>query len=146
VGDLVKRSWMMRATALALISPVVAGCVSSQGPRDLFSIPVTGQLSNGLAASGQATARSDGRGTFWVQFPAGPRCSGDYNVRDPNPTIVVPVSCTDGRRGETVITRQAGLMSGTAIVALNDRTRGQFVFGDLTFSQAFGSGGMARTR
>jgi hypothetical protein len=37
-------------------------------------------------------------------------------------------------------------MSGTAIVQLNDRSRGQFVFGDLTFEQAFGRGGTARIR
>ncbi len=135
-----------RALVVAASCFVTAGCVSSGGARELFSIPVTGQLNDGRAASGQATAFSDGRGTFWVKFPGGPRCGGDYNVRDTNPTLVVPVSCSNGKRGEAVITRQRDLMSGTAIVQLNDRSRGQFVFGDLTFEQAFGRGGTARIR
>lgn len=130
---------------LVVTSCVLGGCVASR-PRELFSIPVTGQLANGVAASGQATAYSDGRGTFWVQFPGGPRCGGDYSVGDRNPTLVVPVACSDGKKGEAVITRQAGLMSGSAIVQLQDRTRGQFVFGDLTYSQTFGAGGVARSR
>lgn len=54
--------------------------------------------------------------------------------------------CDDGRTGEAVVTRQADLISGSAIVQLNDGTRGQFVFGDVTFEQAFGAGGTARTR
>lgn len=68
------------------------------------------------------------------------RCTGTYAVRDPNPTIVVPVTCGSRIRGEAVITRQADLMSGTAIVELNNGKRGQFVFGNLTFEQAFGQG------
>ncbi|WP_348935041.1 hypothetical protein [Aquabacter sp. CN5-332] len=44
-----------------------------------------------------------------------------------------------------MITRQMDLISGTAIVTLNDGTRGQFVFGNLRFDQAFGDGGKAMT-
>lgn len=118
----------------------LAACVSTTAPQPMFSVPITGQLSNGAAAAGQATAYNNGRGEFWVHFPGGARCSGEYAVNDPNPTLVVPVSCSDGRRGELVATRQPGLMSGTAIVRLNNGMRGQFVFGNLTFEQAFGSG------
>lgn len=128
----------MAASIALSASPVAA--------RDLFSIPVTGEFSRGGPAAGQATARSDGVGTFWVQVPGGRRCSGEYSVRDPSPTLVVPVRCTDKRTGQVVITRQPGLMSGTAIVKLSDGTRGQFVFGDITFEQRFGTGGTARTR
>ncbi|KMO44872.1 hypothetical protein VQ03_00795 [Methylobacterium tarhaniae] len=41
-------------------------------------------------------------------------------------------------RGEAIVTRQAGLMTGSALVALSNGRRGQFVFGDLTYNQAFG--------
>lgn len=122
---------------------LLGGCNSA--PHDMFSIPVTGQLSNGNAAFGQATARSDGLGTFWVKVPGAERCSGAYRVADTNPTLIVPVSCNDGRLGEAVITRQADLMSGSAIVKLSDGTKGQFVFGDIRFDQAFGQGGGAHT-
>lgn len=129
------------------VSVALSACVGAGGARQpILQIPVTGQLSNGSAAAGQATAFSDGQGEFWVQVPGAERCSGTYNVRDPNPTIVVPVSCGNGKRGEAVITRQADLVSGTAIVSLNDKTRGRFVFGRLTFDQVFGDGGRAKTQ
>ena len=50
-----------------------------------------------------------------MQIPAGAYCSGSWNVRDPDPTIVVKVMCDDGVKGEAVIARQPGFMSGTAI-------------------------------
>lgn len=109
-------------------------------PAPLFSLPITGQLSNGVPAAGQATAYNNGVGEFWVQFPGSMRCAGTYAVRDPNPTIVVPVTCGSKIRGEAVITRQADLMSGTAIVGLSNGKRGQFVFGNLRFEQVFGQG------
>ncbi len=40
---------------------------------------------------------------------------------------------------------QQDRLSGTAILALNGGVRGQFVFGNLRYEQAFGSGGRART-
>lgn len=119
--------------AASTIACIVAGCAD-------LRVPVTGQFGGGIAAGGEATARWSGEGDFWIQVPAGPRCSGKYNSLDSSPTIVVPITCTDGRRGETVITRQMNGLSGTAIATLNDGTKGQFVFGDLKFEQAFGSG------
>jgi hypothetical protein len=124
---------------LTLVAAFSAQPVQAQ-PAPLFSLPITGQLSNGVPAAGQATAYNNGVGEFWVQFPGSMRCTGTYAVRDPNPTIVVPVTCGSRIRREAVITRQADLMSGTAIVGLNNGKRGQFVFGNLTFEQAFGQG------
>ncbi|WP_157063892.1 hypothetical protein [Methylobacterium tarhaniae] len=77
-------------------------------------------------------------GEFWVAFPGSIRCAGTWSVRDPNPTIVIPVTCGARVRGEAIVTRQAGLMTGSALVALSNGRRGQFVFGDLTYNQAFG--------
>lgn len=133
--------------SLAIFCFALSGC---NAPRSesvaLFSIPVTGQLSNGVAAGGQATAFSTGFGEFWVKIPGGARCSGTYNVRDPSPTLVVPVACTDGHTGEAVITRTPDLMSGSALVSLSGGLTGQFVFGNITFSQTFGNGGVAKIR
>ena len=134
---------LTNAVIAGAIALILAGCNSA--PHDIFSIPVTGQLSNGSAAFGQATARSDGLGTFWVKVPGAERCGGNYRVGDSSQTSVVPVLCNDGRSGEAVITRQADLMSGSAIVKLSDGTKGQFVFGDIHFDQTFGRGGTAHT-
>lgn len=119
---------------LGLIPPVFAQ------PRPVFAIPITGQLTNGAAAAGQATGYDDGTGELWVAFPGSMRCTGTWSVRDPNPTIIIPVSCGKRLRGEAIVTRQAGFMSGSAIVALNNGQRGQFVFGSLTYEQALGMG------
>lgn len=132
----------------ALVCFALAGCMSAPvgEPRVMFSLPITGQFNDGSAAAGQASAMSNGVGVFWVKEPGGARCEGSYGVRNPNPTLVVPITCSDGATGEAVITRQPDLMSGSAIVALNNGRRGQVVFGNLRFEQAFGAAGMARTQ
>jgi hypothetical protein len=126
----------MRIALVLMVA--VGGCASLE-----ISVPVTGQYGGGIAAIGQATARGDGNGTFWVQAPAGLRCEGTYDSLDTNPSIIVPVKCTGGISGEVVIARRIGRGSGTAIAKLSNGQTGQFVFGDLTFEQAFGSGGKA---
>jgi len=129
----------------ATVAIFLSGCVNSTPPRVVLSIPVTGQFDDGTALLGQATAMSDGNGIFWVKEPAGIRCDGNYDARNRSPTLVVPVTCSDGSRGETVIARQSDLVSGSAIVALDSGKRGQFVFGNVSFEQKFGSGGIAST-
>lgn len=125
----------MKATVFIIsgLAAALFGCASE------FSIPVTGEVS-GTPAAGQATARMSGKGDFWVQIPGGMKCGGDYDALDTHPTLVVPVWCSDGRKGQAVITRQMDMTSGTAIVTLKDGTRGQFVFGNVKFEQAFGVG------
>lgn len=127
-----------------LVAALLIGTASAQ-PAPIFAIPITGQLANGYAAAGQATGYDNGVGEFWVAFPGSIRCTGSWSVRDPNPTIVIPVACGSRLKGEAIVTRQAGLMTGSAIVALSNGQRGQFVFGDLTYEQAFGQG-RVRTR
>lgn len=130
---------ILKPAFLAPLASVLAACGS-------VSVPVTGQMAGGTPAAGQATANFNGHGEFWVKVPGGIRCSGTYDSLTTDPTLIVPVKCDDTRTGEAVITRQLDLISGTAIVRLNDGTRGQFVFGNLTFEQAFGSGGAARIK
>ena len=117
---------------------ITAGLLALSGCASEFSVPVTGEVS-GQPAAGQATARMSGKGDFWVQIPGGMKCGGDYDALNTQPTIVVPVWCGDGRKGEAVITRQMDMVSGTAIVSLTDGTKGQFVFGNIKFDQAFGT-------
>lgn len=119
---------------------LLAGCAAVK-----ISVPVTGQL-NGVAAAGQAVGRGDGVGTFWAQIPGGLRCEGKYDSLDHNPSFVVPVTCSNGTTGEMVVTRALDRVSGSGIVALSDGSKGQFVFGNLKFDQAFGAGGTASTQ
>ncbi len=100
-----------------------------------YSVPVTGRIGNDLA-QGQSTASLSG-GTFSVTSIRGLQCQGTYDALSREPTIVAPVSCADGRSGNLIITRTMDGMSGTVIGRLNDGTEAQFVFGDLTFQQAF---------
>ena len=119
---------------------LLAGCAAMT-----ISVPVTGQI-NGVAAAGQAVGHGDGAGTFWAQIPGGMRCDGTYDSLDQNPSFVVPVTCSNGTTGEMVVTRAPDLVSGSGIVALSDGSKGQFVFGNLKFDQAFGAGGVAVTQ
>ncbi|GJD62132.1 hypothetical protein [Methylobacterium frigidaeris] len=135
---------MKKLAYLSLLPALLTGAANAQ-PAPIFAIPVTGQLTNGIAAAGQATGYRHGLGEFWVAFPGSIRCTGTWSVRDPNPTIVMPVTCGARVRGEAIVTRQPGFMTGSAIVALSNGQRGQFVFGDLTYEQAFGQG-RVRTR
>lgn len=134
----------MKHLVVAILALLLASPVHAQ-PKPVFAIPITGQLTNGAAAAGQATGFDNGVGEFWVAFPGSMRCAGNWSVRDRNPTIVIPVTCGARVSGEVIVTRQAGLMTGSAIVALSNGQRGQFVFGDLTYDQAFGLG-RVRTR
>ncbi len=130
MGDIIK----LRNCFALLLSISVTACANS------IQIPVTGQLSDGTAAAGTATAKTNDEGEFWIQVPNSFKCSGKYNSRSYDPTLIVPISCTDGRSGQLVVTRQTDMISGTAIAMLDDGTTGQFVFGDITFEQQFGSG------
>lgn len=130
-----------------LVAAGLTACVSAQpgAPAAMFALPVTGQFGS-TPAAGQVTAFNNGVGTFWVMTPGGARCAGEYQVRDPNPALVLTGKCSDGKTGQIVVTRTPDLMSGSAIVRLSNGTRGQFVFGNITYAQAFGAGGTATIR
>lgn len=111
---------------------------------DSFSVPVTGNIGRD-AAQGQATASLSGDGTFWVLTTRGLRCDGIYDDNSTEPTISAKVTCNDGRTGNAIITRTLDMLSGTVIARLSDGTEGRFVFGNLSYEQAFG-GAASRIR
>ena len=51
--------------------------------------------------------------------------------------MVVPVTCSDGRKGEVAITRDKSKVSGTATGRLSDGTEARFAFGDRKFDQLY---------
>lgn len=129
----------MNKSSLLIVFSIACGCVSE------FSVPVTGEI-GGQPAQGAATARLDGNGSFNVSNLDGLTCLGEYDALDSAPTIKSEVTCNDGRTGQLIITRTLNGISGTVIGRLNDGTDARFVFGDLTFAQAFDTGGQANIR
>lgn len=126
---------MKLAVAAGLMGlTVLAGCATE------MSVPVTGFIGNESAA-GQSTARLGAPGDFWVQTLSGLRCEGTYDSSDVNPTIAIPARCNDGRTAQLLATRNTMTGGGTVIGRLSDGTEGRFVFGNLSFEQAFGGGG-----
>lgn len=101
-----------------------------------YSVPVTGTIGD-TPVQGQATAKAP-TGDFWVMSTTGLRCDGTYDSMTSAPTITAPVKCNDGRTGDLIITRTLDMLSGTVIGRLSDGTEGRFVFGNLTYAQAFG--------
>jgi hypothetical protein len=102
-----------------------------------FHSPIVGVIGN-ERAQGQATARMDGNGTFQVMTARGLECTGRYDSRDMNPTIRATATCNDGRTGTCIITRNIQRMTGTAICSDSRREFARFVFGDVSFAEAFG--------
>ncbi len=120
-----------RAVALSLGILALAACATE------FHAPVSGVIGE-QRAQGQSTARIDGNGTFFVETVSGLRCEGTYDALDINPTIRAKATCNDGRSGTLLITRNISRGTGTAIGRLNDGTDARFVFGDISFAEAFG--------
>lgn len=113
---------------------VVASC------GDAILSPVVGVIGS-ERAQGQAVARWDGSGSFSVATPRGLECQGTYDALDSNPTIRAAAKCNDGRTGTCIITRNIARMTGSAICSDSRGAFGRFVFGDVSFSEAFGEGG-----
>ena len=122
--------------------PLVSCTLALSACGDL-SVPVTGEIGS-QPAQGQATAKFSGEGTFWVATTRGLRCDGTYDSLTRAPTISAPITCNDGRSGTAIITRTMDMVSGTVIASLQDGTEGRFVFGNLSFEQAFARTNPAR--
>jgi hypothetical protein len=104
-------------------------------------VPVTGRVGSDLAY-GYAISRLQGESIFTVDTTKGLRCSGTYNAFDRAPTINAHFTCNDSRAGTIQISRDPGLLTGTAVAALPDGTAAHFVFGKgIRYEDRFDSGG-----
>lgn len=96
-------------TACAVTEPVVV-------------ITTTGQTLRGQThadLTGGSFSVTDGKLT----------CGGSYDSLNTEPTITIPVLCSDGRKGIVIATRDRSGESGWGNVQLNDGTRATFIFG-----------------
>jgi hypothetical protein len=110
---------MRKYVLFACISLALSGCAITE---PVAVIGKNGQILRGTCHASLAGASfqvTDGRLT----------CSGSYNGYDTSTTIKMPVSCSDGRKGFVVATRQASGLDGSGKVTLNDGTQADFVFG-----------------
>ena len=82
---------------------------------------------NGEILRGTTTASLSG-GSFYVS-DGKLTCGGSYNSMDTSPTISMPVTCSDGRRGIVIVTRDNSGTSGAGTVRLTDGSEATFMFG-----------------
>lgn len=117
----------MKTSALALLTiAALAACAPRQ-----YLLPVVGMMQDGSPMQGQIVLDLGGEGRFTVENLDGFSCSGTYDVYNRNPTIRIPITCSDGRFGDVLATRSANGVSGTATAKLTDGTTGRFVFGEV---------------
>jgi hypothetical protein len=109
----------MRAFAILGTIFLLAGCSITE--------PVVVIAQNGQILRGTSTATLAG-GSFTVS-DGSLTCSGSYNSLDLSPTISMPVTCSDGRRGIVIATRDNSGTSGAGTVRLSDGMQGTFMFG-----------------
>lgn len=96
----------------------------------LVSLPVVGKLSNGETAQGSVIQNlSTNVGTFDIATLSGLTCSGTYSLADGRSTITIPVTCSNGRKGTVIATRDATGAAGTAIGRIEGGLSGRFLFG-----------------
>jgi hypothetical protein len=81
-----------------------------------------GQILRGTvtaALTGGSFSASDGKLT----------CAGTYNSWDVSTTISMPVTCSDGRRGIVIATRDDSGLAGSGTIRLTDGSTATFIFG-----------------
>jgi L,D-peptidoglycan transpeptidase YkuD (ErfK/YbiS/YcfS/YnhG family) len=107
----------MKAAAIAL-AVALSGCSVTQ--------PVAVVSKTGIMR-GSATASMSG-GQFQVADEHG-TCGGTYDPMSGAETISAKVTCSDGRRGIAIITREGDGQSGHGNVRLDDGTEASLIFG-----------------
>ncbi len=100
---------------------VLTGCAS-------ITVPAQGVASTGEAFTGTATAKISGEGTFELKGSSGATCSGKYDAMDMTKTISIPMTCSDGRTGTVIATRNAAGTGGSGTASLSDGSTAVFTF------------------
>lgn len=95
-----------------------------------FTTPAAVRFADGTTMIGSTTAAVSG-GHFEVATAnQSTKCSGTYDALDQSPTIIVPVTCSDGRYGRATVTRAPDGLSGRGFVETSDGQTGQVAFGN----------------
>jgi hypothetical protein len=110
----------MRHISLAVLAGLVLAACSVTVP--VAVVPKTGPIMRGTATG------SLGGGSFTVT-DGKLTCSGTYDALDSSPTLQMPTTCSDGRKGLVTATRDSNMTDGKGVVRLQDGFEAQFVFG-----------------
>ena len=110
---------MRRISLPALAGLALAACS--------VTVPVAVVPQSGPVMRGTATG-SLGGGSFTVT-DGKLTCSGEYDALDRSPTLQMPTSCSDGRKGLVTATRDSNMTDGRGVVRLQDGFEAQFMFG-----------------
>lgn len=107
---------IIAATSLLLIG----GCAITE--------PVAVIDQHGGILKGTTTAGVFGDGHFSVTNGT-ITCAGSYNSLDMSTTISMPVTCSDGRRGIVIATRDNSGVDGSGTIRMSDGSTATFLFG-----------------
>lgn len=102
-----------------MLLPALVGCSVTQ-PAVVIS--KSGQVLRGTAMGSLAG------GTFTVSNGS-LTCGGNYDAVDTSPTISTAVTCSDGRRGIVIATRDNSGLAGAGTVRMTDGEEATFMFG-----------------
>jgi hypothetical protein len=106
-----------------VISCLLALSISACTVRE--PVVVIGQ--NGEILRGTTTASLSG-GSFSAT-DGKLTCAGHYDSLDTSPTLSMPTTCSDGRSGIVIVTRDNSGTSGSGTVRLTDGSTATFMFG-----------------
>jgi len=104
------------------MAAVMLGLCACSVTEPVVVIGQNGQILRGTttaAVTGGSFTVSDGKLT----------CAGTYDAWDMSTTISMPVTCSDGRRGIIIATRDNSGISGSGTVRLTDGSTATFLFG-----------------
>lgn len=122
-----RKTMLMRKAGPLTLTLLLTACT--------FQFPVVGRLSTGEALQGQIEVDTSGAGRFAVYAPNGIGCVGVYDGFADQPTLTLPLTCSDGQGGEVIATRDDSGIRGTAVARLDDGTTGELIFGDITAAE-----------
>jgi hypothetical protein len=110
---------MRRSIVAAIATTSLTACTATA--------PVAVISDDGKVMRGTATANAHG-GSFRVDG-GGRTCGGSYDSFKSALTLSVPVTCSDGKKGIAIITRDPCLCSGSGRIRMQDGSEADFVFG-----------------
>jgi hypothetical protein len=123
-----KDAHVMVPSILRALKITASSLPKSQGGGDIV-LPVSAKMDTGETFKGSSVASRDG-GHFSVQSSRhSVKCFGTYDPKDRQPTVTLPVKCSDGRTGQAEVTRAPDLMFGSGTVKLSDGSTGRLAVG-----------------
>jgi hypothetical protein len=117
----------MKLKAAFSLLPILLGAVGPEVASSAVTEPVVVIGPSGLTLKGTATGSMSG-----VKFTATNgtlTCGGNYDGWILSPAITTQLTCSDGRKGIVIATRERSGIAGRGSVRLDDGSEWTFMFG-----------------